>query len=51
MTSALTHLDWSSDSQFVVVNSQAYELFWANAESYERVHASSAKDIDWYTWT
>ena len=51
MSSALTHLDWSSDSEYVVVNSQGYELFWVNTSSYERVTASSAKDIDWYTWT
>jgi len=51
MTSALTHLDWSTDSQYIVVNSQAYEIFWADANSYERITASSSKDIDWYTWT
>ena len=26
LTSALTHLDWSSSSDKLVVNSQAYEL-------------------------
>jgi WD40 repeat protein len=51
MTSALTHLDWSSDSRTIVCNSQAYEIFWINVESFDRVNASSAKDIDWYTWT
>lgn len=51
MTSALTHLDWSADSSYIVANSQAYEIFWVNAETYQRVTASSAKDIEWYTWT
>jgi len=51
MTSALTHIDWSTDSQFVVCNSQAYEIFWVNAETYDRINASDSKDIDWYTWT
>ena len=51
MTSALTHLDWSVDGQYIVCNSQAYEIFWVDAGSYERLNASSAKDIEWYTWT
>lgn len=51
MTSALTHLDWSTDSQYIVCNSQAYEIFWVCVDSYERLNASSSKDIDWYTWT
>lgn len=51
MTSALTHIDWSDDGRFIVCNSQAYEIFWADAESYTRVNASSSKDIEWYTWT
>ena len=51
MTSALTHLDWASDSSAIVANSQAYEIFWVNTEGFSRINASSAKDIDWYTWT
>lgn len=51
MTSALTHLDWSTDGEYVVANSQAYEIFWVSSSSYSRMTASSAKDIDWYTWT
>jgi microtubule-associated protein-like 6 len=51
MTSALTHLDWSTDSSSIVINSQAYELFWVDTDDYSRIDASGAKDIDWYTWT
>lgn len=51
MTSALTHLDWSVDSETIVCNSQAYEIFWVNPSTKDRLTASSAKDIEWYTWT
>lgn len=51
ISSALTHLDWSADSQFLVINSQANELLWLNISSKRVVSASSAKDIDWHTWT
>jgi len=51
MSSALTHLDWSADSQAVVVNSQAYELMWLNVNAKQRINASGSKDIEWATWT
>lgn len=51
LTSALTHLDWSNDSDFLVINSQAYELKFANVSSLKPVSASSSKDVDWATWT
>lgn len=51
MSSALTHLDWSVDSQTIVCNSQAYELFWVNPDTKETLTASSAKDIEWFSWT
>lgn len=51
MTSALTHLDWSQDSRFVVVNSQAYELMFIDVANKKQLPASSAKDIQWQTWT
>jgi len=54
ITSALTHLDWSLDSSVVVVNSQAYELYWVNVSNPKKpqnVYASSAKGIDWATWS
>ena len=33
LSSALTHLDWSQDSQTIVLNSQAYELMFINAQA------------------
>jgi WD40 repeat protein len=51
MTSALTHLDWSVDSETIVCNSQAYEIFWVNPNTKESLTASSAKDIEWFSWT
>jgi WD40 repeat protein len=50
-TSALTHLDWSSDSNFVVCNSLAFELKFLNISQKNLVSASAAVDIDWNTWT
>lgn len=51
LTSALTHLDWSADSEFLVINSQAYELKFASVSSLKSVSASSSRDIEWFTWT
>ena len=51
ISSAVTHLDWSSDSRYVVVNSQAYELMFLDITTKRVISASSAKDIDWFTWT
>jgi len=50
-TSALTHLDWSQDSNFVVCNSLAFELKFLNISSKNLIAASAAVDIDWNTWT
>lgn len=33
ISSALTHLDWSMDSNSLVINSQAYELMWLDVNS------------------
>ena len=51
LTSALTHLDWDVSSNFLVVNSQAYELEFLSIESKSNISASSSKDIEWHTWT
>lgn len=51
ISSALTHLDWSTDSNSVVLNSQAYELMWLDVNSQQRINASGAKNIDWFSWT
>ena len=51
LTSALLHLDWSSDSSFIVCNSQAYEIKFCSINAQKSVSASSSKDIEWATWT
>ena len=51
LTSALTHLDWSQDSQSLVINSQANELMFFDLSSKKQVSASGAKDTEWSTWT
>lgn len=51
LTSALIHLDWTTDSQTLVVNSQAYELMWLDVGSKSRLNASGAKDLDYATYT
>eukprot|EP01017_Pseudomicrothorax_dubius_P042573 TRINITY_DN6973_c0_g1_i5.p1 TRINITY_DN6973_c0_g1~~TRINITY_DN6973_c0_g1_i5.p1 ORF type:complete len:396 (-),score=106.64 TRINITY_DN6973_c0_g1_i5:60-1247(-) len=51
MTSALLHLDWSKDSQFMVANSQAYELKFINLNTRKDNAASASRDIEWETWT
>lgn len=47
----MTHLDWSKDGHFLVVNSQAYELKFCSIEKGANTAASSAKDFEWFTWT
>lgn len=46
ISSALTHLDWSTDSNTIVLNSQGYELMWLDINSKKAMSASSSKDID-----
>jgi microtubule-associated protein-like 6 len=50
-TSALTHLDWSKDSDFIVCNSLAFELKFLNLNSKKLIAASASKDIEWNTFT
>ena len=51
VTSAVTHLDWSSDSEFIVVNSLAFELKFMSLSSKKLVSASASLGIEWNTWT
>jgi len=51
LTSALLHLDWSTDSNIILVNSQAYELLFISVQTEKQVTASATKDIEWATWT
>lgn len=51
ITSALLHLDWSEDSNNIVLNSQAYELKFVDVNSKQQVFAKGMKDVEWNTWT
>ena len=51
LTSALSHLDWSQDSSSLVINSQANELMFFSLDTKKQIAASSAKSIEWKTWT
>ena len=57
ISSALMHLDWSLDGYAMVINSQAYELYFlsvnrsANGVKVSNMDASSAKNIEWKSWT
>lgn len=50
-TSALLHLDWSSDSNFIVTNSQAAELKFLDVKAQQQIRSSDTKDIQWATWS
>ena len=53
ITSALLHLDWSSDSSCIILDSEAYELEFVMTETQppKVASASACKDMDWHTWT
>jgi WD40 repeat protein len=50
-TSALTHLDWSEDSNFIICNSLAFELKFLNLNSKGLIAASASSNIEWNTFT
>jgi hypothetical protein len=50
-TSALIHLDWTTDSEFIVANSQAGELYWFSASGKSTVTASATKEFEYQTFT
>lgn len=52
-SSAITHIDWSADSQNFQSNCQAYEILFWDAESrlQDPSGASALKNTDWHTWT
>lgn len=51
-SSAVLHVDWSSDSQFLRSNSMDYEiLFWTAHNCRQVVNASSMRDVSWATNT
>ena len=51
LTSALLHLDWSGNGNFLMVNSQAYELKFVDVEGKKQVYASSMRGTEWSSWT
>ncbi|XP_048838244.1 echinoderm microtubule-associated protein-like 2 isoform X2 [Brienomyrus brachyistius] len=51
-SSFVTHLDWSTDSQYIVTNSGDYEiLFWESASSKHVTSADAVRNLDWATST
>ena len=47
----VTHLDWDVTSNFLVINSNSYELKYLNITEQKVQSSASSKDIAWYTWT
>ncbi|CAJ1064906.1 echinoderm microtubule-associated protein-like 2 isoform X1 [Xyrichtys novacula] len=51
-SSFVTHLDWSSDSQFLVTNSGDYEiLFWEASTGKHVTNMDSVRNLEWSTYT
>jgi microtubule-associated protein-like 6 len=50
-SSALSHLDWSSDSTTVLTNTQGYELLWYDVANRSKVNASGTRDMQYATFT
>jgi WD40 repeat protein len=48
-TNSLTHLDWSSDSLFMMATSEGYELKFISYYKMRDVSVSQVKDCNWYT--
>ncbi|XP_043929530.1 echinoderm microtubule-associated protein-like 1 [Protopterus annectens] len=51
-SSFITHLDWSSNSQYLMSNSGDYEiLYWIPSTCKQVVSVDSTRDIEWTTYT
>ncbi|KAM9466957.1 echinoderm microtubule-associated protein-like 1 isoform 2-T2 [Clarias gariepinus] len=51
-SSFITHLDWSTDSQYLVSNSGDYEiLYWIPSVCKQVVSVETTRDIPWATFT
>ncbi len=50
-TSALLSLDWDQGSEIIAGVSLAYELNFANAQTKQKVNASSVKTTKWASWS
>ena len=44
-------MDWSTDGNYLVVNSDKFELKFLNIKTGKAISASTTREIDWYTWT
>ena len=51
VTSAITHLDWSINSDFLVVNTLSLEIKFISVSEKKIIAACSANSIEWNTWT
>jgi len=51
MSSGVNHIDWSRESDMLMVNSRAYELRFCNTSSMKFGKSSSAKELFWKPWT
>jgi WD40 repeat protein len=51
LTSALLHVDWTSDGTSIVVNSQSYDLQFFDVDGDCPIRASSTKTWKYHTWT
>ena len=47
----LINFDWSTDSHYIIANTDSHEIKFVNIDSQELVRPADAKNIDWYTWT
>ena len=51
LTSALLHIDWSTDSSIALVNSEAYEMKFVDMHAGKNAISSACKDVEFATWT
>ena len=51
--SAITHLDWSEDSNYLHSNSTSYDILYSDlkAKTFMPGGASALKDCEWHTWS
>lgn len=49
-SSAVLHIDWSRDSRYISINTQAYQLLFFDSNG-NKTYASALADEKWATWT
>ena len=50
-SSAVTHVDFSADGEYMQTNDQSYELLFYRTKDGELSTASKVRDTEWATWT